>query len=128
MEAAMCGAVHLSALLAFFLAFTISSRCSAQQEEGRIGRTADQFIATYKDAPPSIQEMANYILAAAESGFSYYLEVSKVKLYCRPADVTLTGTQAFAILSKEVENDPSLGKTPWVLALLEALQKTFPCK
>jgi hypothetical protein len=125
----MRGAVHLSALLAFFLAFTISSRCSAQQEEeGRVGRTADEFIATYKDAPPSIQEMANYVLAAAESGFSYYLDASKVKLYCRPTDVTLTGTQAFDILSKEVEKDPSLGKKPWVLALLAALQKTFPCK
>src|SRR6516225_7375215 len=105
MEAAMRGAVKL---LAFLLVFAISSACSAQ-EEGRVGRTADQFIATYKAAPPSIQEMANFVLAAAESGFSYYLEVSKVKLYCRPADVTLTGTQAFAILSKEVENDPSLG-------------------
>jgi hypothetical protein len=38
MEAAMGGAVRLSALRAFFLAFAISSRCSAQQEEqGRAG-------------------------------------------------------------------------------------------
>src|SRR5690349_10127199 len=105
MEAAMRGAVHL---LAFFLALTISSPCSAQ-EEGRVGRTADQFIATYKAAPPSIKEMANYVMAAAESGFSYYLETSKVKLYYRPPDVTLAGTQDFAILSKEVDKDPSLG-------------------
>jgi hypothetical protein len=105
---------------------TISSPCSAQ-EEGRIGRTADQFIATYKAAPPSIQEIANYILTGAESGFSYYLEESKVTLYCRPADVTLTGAQAFDILSKEVDKDPNLGKIPWVLTLLKSLQKTFPC-
>jgi len=114
-------------LLAFLLALTISGLCSAQ-EEGRIGRTAAQFIATYKAAPPSIQEMANYVLAGAESGFSYYLEESKVKLYCRPADVTLTGAQDFDVLAKEVDSDPNLGKKPWVLALPEALQKTFPCK
>ena len=114
-------------LLAFVLALIISSRCSAQ-EEGRIGRTADQFIATYKAAPPSIQEMANFTLAAAESGFSYYLVASKVKLYCRPSNVTLTGAQDFDILSKEVDKDPGLGKMPWVPALLQALQKTYPCK
>ena len=106
---------------------TISSPCGAQ-EEGRIGRTADQFIERYKAAPPSIQEMANYILAAAETGFSYYLEDSKVKLYCRPSNVTLTGAQDFDVLAKEVDSDPNLGKKPWVLALPEALQKTFPCK
>ena len=120
----MRGAVQL---LAFLLVFAISSACAAQ-EEGRVGRTADQFIATYKAAPPSIQEMANFVLAAAESGFSYYLQASKVKLYCRPADVALTGAQDFDILSKEVDEDPSLGKKPWVPALLQALQKTFPCK
>ena len=70
----------------------------------------------------------NFVLAAAESGFSYYLETSKVKLYCRSTDVTLAGTQDFAILSKEVDKDPSFGNMPWVLALLEALQRTFPCK
>ena len=120
----MLGSVRLVALM---LALMISNACSAQ-EEGRIGRTAEQFIETYKAAPPSIQEMANFVLAAAESGFSYYSEASKVKLYCRPADVTLTGAQDFDLLSKAVDQDPSRGKIPWVLALLQALQKTFPCK
>ena len=88
----MGGAVRLSALRAFFLAFAISSRCSAQQEEqGRAGRTAEQFIATYKAAPSSIQQMESFNLAAAGSGFSYYSEDCKIKLYSRPSDVSLTG-------------------------------------
>ena len=116
----MRGAVQV---LAFLLALTISGRCAARQDQ----RTADEFIATYNAAPPSIVEMANYILAAAESGFSNYLAVSKVKLYCLPDNVTLTGAQDFDILPKEAAKDPSLGKAPWVLALLEALQKTYPC-
>jgi len=120
----MRGAVKL---LAFLLVFAISSACSAQ-EEGRVGRTADQFIATYKAAPSSIHQMESFNLAPAESGFSYYSEGWRIKLYCRPSDVTLTGAQDFDVLAKEVDSDPNLGKKPWVLALPEALQKTFPCK
>jgi hypothetical protein len=123
----MRGVVQLAA---FLLALTICCRCNAQGEE----RTADEFIATYKVAPPSIQETSDYILAAADAGFSYYSVKSKVKLYCRPADPAvrlanpaLAGAQDFDILTKEVASSPNLGKQPWVLALLEALQKTFTC-
>jgi hypothetical protein len=53
--------------------------------------TAEQFIATYKAAPSSIHQMESFNLAPAESGFSYYSEDWRIKLYCRPSDVTLTG-------------------------------------
>jgi hypothetical protein len=91
--------------------------------------SADEFIAEYRAAPSNQQMGFDNMLVAAETALGFYRVSSKVKLYCPPESLGLTGQQDFDILSRQVASDQTraLSGAPWVLAFLLALERTFPC-
>ena len=98
----------------------------------RAEMTAREMLSNYKLGSPKTRELIEYGFRMNENGAgwlnAYLVTVRKEKpAYCLPAKLALTGTQLIDILRRTSDEEQVLRDQPWGLALLAALQKTFPC-
>jgi hypothetical protein len=112
-------AIGVSLLLLWSLLFTGPVQSDAV--------TANEFVKAYSASDPAGKQSLDAILGAMEDGMGWYKVGSKIKLYCLPDKLALTGNQIFNILRRQIAAAPNLGTMPYGLAVLLALEQTFPC-
>jgi hypothetical protein len=98
----------------------------------RAEMTAREMLSNYELGNPQTRELIEYGFRMNENGVgwlnSYIVTVRKEKpAYCPPEKLAFTGTQLIDILRRASDEEHLLWDQPWGLALLTALQRTFPC-
>lgn len=91
---------------------------------------AASLLRTYDVAAPARKNSLSSIVLAIRDGIEWANETiikqrNEPALYCVPLDVTLSGTQLIDLI--RVRQSHSVGKYPFGMALLHALQITYPC-
>jgi hypothetical protein len=99
--------------------------------------TANQALHKYDKGTRDEQQLLEWGLAQTENGLSWantYLKVNRKEqpLYCPPDKMVLTGNQILDILRRAKDDQPypggtTVGESPFGLAMIFALQSTFPC-
>jgi hypothetical protein len=90
--------------------------------------TADQFISTYQSTQSNDDRaILEQFARAYENGMEWEAAADQHPFFCVPSSGSLTGSQIVAILITEVTKYPKLGASPYGLAILIAMHKTFPC-
>jgi hypothetical protein len=122
--------MRLKRLIASLIAgYTLTE--AAHADEPPAYQTANQLIRSYYKNDFN-REMASFGLGKMASGMTAMnVELSannRPPLYCLPPKLSLTGEQAFNILTDYVKRNPPIGDGPVPLALLLALETVFPCK
>lgn len=76
-------------------------------------------------------EMWAQILNAYANGIAWANtqigENGQPKMFCQPANLAITAGQHVDILRRYIARDPAIADAPAGLAMLRALQATFPC-
>jgi hypothetical protein len=92
---------------------------------------ANMLLRDYYVADPKEKRVHESRLLDIEQGIeaaNTYLRFKKEEpIYCLPVDLVFTGSEIIEILSRAVKKDPILGRQPFRIATLMALQLTFPC-
>ena len=99
--------------------------------------TANQLLHEYDEGTHDEQQLLEFSLQETENGLSWvntYLVVVRKEqpLYCPPGKMAFTGSQILDILRRAKDDQlhpgrTTVGKTPFGLAMIFALQSTFPC-
>ena len=82
---------------------------------------------------PLGQSMAETEIKALQDGFTEanaYLTGTRKEapMFCQPANLSLTADQLIDMLRRGVNDKPDLDQSPLPSALLEVMQRTFPCQ
>ena len=92
---------------------------------------ADTLIRAYDTATAQQKAAIEQTVLTAENAFRevnsvIVLQRNELALYCLPANV-LTGKQLIEMVRVEVSRANFVGKYPFEMSLLHALQSAFPC-
>jgi hypothetical protein len=90
-------------------------------------------LQAYDSGNPTDHKMAEIAFANAQNGIWWANTVlfhkKQQQLFCPPDNVTpLPGPQVIEMVRQQANAVPTFGKMPYGLAILMALQKTYPCK
>ncbi|MBB4375625.1 hypothetical protein [Bradyrhizobium sp. SBR1B] len=96
-------------------------------EPAKAEHSGSDMLRIYGSANAQEKQTIEGLVRATENGMSWFSAAAKVKLYCPPEKLALTGGQIIDILRREVGEAPSIGGSPYGLAILLALKRTFPC-
>jgi hypothetical protein len=119
--------MNASVLLAVLSLVVVTADVAAQTTQA----TAT-FLFFYKADSTGERERAEKQLADTADGFSLanaYLKTTRKQepLYCSPDTMKFTGKQMAGMLIQDVWDHPESRELPVGLALLQALQRAFPC-
>ena len=92
---------------------------------------ANMLLRDYDVADPKEKRVHELRILDIEQGIeaaNTYLRFKKAEpIYCLPGNLVFTGSEIIDILRRAVKKDPTLGRQPFRIATLMALQLTFPC-
>ncbi len=88
--------------------------------------TAQNLLENWKDGDPGTTAVAEVIASAFASGLVAAGRLGGKEVFCPPS--TLGGRQIMTALERFVDDNPSLAKEPYGVAMGASLRDAFPCQ
>ena len=93
--------------------------------------TVNEMFQRFRSGTKIVHEFYLTLLQGTHDGLdaanSHLASQKAAEIFCPPKGKTFSGEQVMEMLRAGVASDPNLGKRPLGFAVLQVLQRTYPC-